>query len=229
MKAQKLYLTLNAQIYFDLPSKDIMVVIMPLLHSGGLNIAALPALYGGATIIIMRYFDVQEALQTIERHRVTQMMAVPTMLNLMLKRADLDKYDLSSLRTCLVAGEPVSVSLLEEYLKRSLPVRQAFGQTETSIQLWLPAEDAVRKVGSVGRPVLHGEVKIINKQGDDVVPGEIGEIVVRGPIQMTGYWNDPEQTASVMKDGWLYTGDLARVDEEGYTYIVDRERDMYVK
>jgi fatty-acyl-CoA synthase len=94
--------------------------------------------------------------------------------------------------------------------------------------LWLPEEDSIRKAGSVGLPVFHSDVRVVNKKGKDVVPGEIGEIIVKGPIQMIGYWNLPEETAQTMRDSWLYTGDLARVDDEGYVYIVDRERDMFI-
>ncbi|MDY6968568.1 MAG: AMP-binding protein, partial [Spirochaetota bacterium] len=96
------------------------------------------------------------------------------------------------------------------------------------IQLWLSEEDASRKAGSVGLPVFHADVRVVNKQGNDVVPGEVGEIVLKGPTQMIGYWNDPEETARTIRDGWLYTGDLATMDDEGFVFMIDRERDMYI-
>jgi fatty-acyl-CoA synthase len=156
------------------------------------------------------------------------MMAVPTMLNFIMKKTEMEKYDLSSLKTCMTAGEVCPLSLIKEYQRRNIPIRQVFGQTETSIVLWLPEDDSIRKAGSVGLPVFHSDVRVVNKKGADVVPGEIGEIIVKGPIQMIGYWNLPEETAQTMRDGWLYTGDLARVDDEGYVYIVDREKDMFI-
>ncbi|MEW6615638.1 MAG: long-chain fatty acid--CoA ligase [Thermodesulfobacteriota bacterium] len=222
------YNTFNADIYFDISSTDRMLVVMPLFHSGGLNITAVPILYKGGTAIIQKHFDPEEVLRLIERYKITLMMAVPTMLNFILKKTDMERYVLNSLRTCMTAGEVCPLSLIKEYQKRNIPIRQVFGQTETSIVLWLPEVDSIRKAGSVGLPVFHSDVKVVNRKGADVVPGEIGEIIVKGPIQMTDYWNLPEETARTIRGGWLHTGDLARVDDEGYVYIVDREKDMFI-
>ncbi len=222
------YNTFNADIYFDISASDRMLVALPLFHSGGLNIMAVPILYKGGTAVIQKYFHHEEVLRLIERHKITLMMAVPTMLNFILKKTDMGKYDLSSLRTCMTAGEACPISLIKEYQKRKIPIRQVFGQTETSIMLWLPEKDSIRKAGSVGLPVFHSEVKVVNKKRKEVAPGEIGEIIVKGPIQMVGYWSRPEETKETIRDGWLYTGDLARVDDEGYVYIVDRRTDMFI-
>lgn len=222
------YNTFNADIYFEISSFDRMLVVMPLFHSGGLNITAVPILYKGGTAIIQKYFDPEEVLRLIEKYKITLMMAVPTMLNFILKKTEIEKYDLKSLKTCMTAGEACSLSLIKEYQNRNIPIRQVFGQTETSIMLWLPEKDSIRKAGSVGLPVFHSDVKVVNKKGGDVLPGEIGEIIVKGPIQMISYWNRREETALTMRDGWLYTGDMAKVDDEGYIYIVDREKDMFI-
>lgn len=222
------YNTLNAVLYFDMTSKDVMLVVMPLFHSGGLNIAAVPILYMGGTAVIQKSFDPSQTLSLIEKHKITLCMMVPTMLNFMLKQGNIDRYYLSSLKTLMVGGEPLALSMIKAYLDRGIPVRQVFGQTETSIQLWLSEEDAVRKIGSIGKPVFHADVKVFNKDGKEVAPGEMGEIVLKGPIQMMGYWKDPVQTAETIRNGWLHTGDLATVDEEGFVYMVDREKDMYI-
>jgi fatty-acyl-CoA synthase len=222
------YNTFNAVLYFDMTSNDIMLVNMPLFHSGGLNISAVPILYTGGTAIIQKSFDPQQALSLIEKHRITLAMMVPTMINFMLKQGGIDNYDLSSMKTLMVGGEPISLSLIKAYQDRNIPIRQVFGQTETSIQLWLSEEDAIRKIGSVGKPVFHADVRVVDKSGKDVVPGEVGEIVLNGPTQMLGYWNDPKLTAETIKAGWLHTGDLATVDEEGFVSMVDREKDMYI-
>ena len=222
------YNTFNSVLYFDMTSKDIMLVNMPLFHSGGLNIAAIPILYSGGTAVIQKSFDPEQTLSLIERHRISLAMMVPTMLNFMLKQGNIDNYDLSSMKTLMVGGEPMSLSLIKAYQDRKISIRQVFGQTETSIQLWLSEEDAIRKTGSVGKPVFHADVKVVNESGKDVVPGEVGEIVLKGPTQMICYWNDPKQTAETLRDGWLHTGDLATVDDEGFVYMVDRERDMYI-
>jgi fatty-acyl-CoA synthase len=118
--------------------------------------------------------------------------------------------------------------MLKEYLKKGITISQIFGQTEASTIASLPAEKAATKIGSVGVSVFHGEVRIVDKTGKDAGPGEIGEIIVKGPTLMSGYWNRPDLASETVRDGWLYTGDLARRDEEGYIYIVDREKDMYL-
>lgn len=223
-----LFNTLNAQIYFDLYSNDIMLVVLPLFHSGGLNIMAVPTLYVGGRVLLLPRFNPEEFLGHIEAHRVTQAMVVPTMVNTLLKEARPEDFDLSSLRSVLVGGEPISERLMHEAQDRGLPVRQIFGQTETSIELWVPEDMARQKAGAVGLPVFHGEVRIVDEAGRPVRPGEIGEIVVRGPIQMTAYWNLPEETAKTIVEGWLRTRDLGRMDKDGFIYAVDRLGDMYI-
>jgi fatty-acyl-CoA synthase len=223
-----LFNTLNAQIYFDLCSSDVMLLVLPLFHSGGLNIMAVPTLYSGGKTVLRSQFNPEEFLRDIETHKVSQAMVVPTMVNTLLKETSPEDYDLSSLRSIVVGGEPISADLMRLARKRGLPVRQIFGQTETSIELWVPEDMAVEKAGAVGLPVFHGDVRVVDRNGSPVKPGEIGEIVVRGPIRMMSYWNMPEETAETIRDGWLHTRDLGRVDEDGYVYAVDRMGDMYI-
>ena len=222
------YNVLNANIYYGLTSEDIFLLTRALFHSGGLLVSAAPMLYKGGTIILKKRFRPQEILETIERQRVTVIEAAATIFNFILQQCDLEKYDLSSLRCCITGGERVPRSLLEEYLKRGIIISQIYGQTETSTLSWLPMREAKRKLGSVGIPVFHGNVKIVNKEGNEVKPGEVGEIIVSGPILKTGYWRRPQQTEETIRDGWLHTGDLAKKDEEGFLYIVDREKDMFI-
>ncbi len=223
-----LFNTLNAQIYFDLYSKDVMLCVLPLFHSGGLNIMAVPSLYAGARVILSPRFDPGDFLGLVEKHRVTQAMVVPTMVNTLLKETRPEDYDLSSLRSILVGGEPISADLMHEARDRGLPVRQIFGQTETSIELWVPEEKAREKAGAVGLPVFHGDVRVAHEDQSPVKPGEIGEILVKGPIQMISYWNLPEESRETIKNGWLHTRDLGRIDEDGFVYAVDRMGDMYI-
>jgi fatty-acyl-CoA synthase len=122
----------------------------------------------------------------------------------------------------------VPLSLIKDYKEKGITISQIYGQTETSTIAWLPVADAHRKMGSVGIPVFHGDVKVINKDNKQVKPGEIGEILVSGHITMSGYWGKPELTRETIRDGWLHTGDLATVDEEGFLYVVDREKDMFI-
>jgi fatty-acyl-CoA synthase len=219
---------LNADIVYNLTSKDIMMVSRPMFHSGGLLVEAMPVLYKGGTLILKKRFRPLEILETVERHRVTILELAATVYQFILQQCDLDRHDLSSVRCYFTGGERISVTMLREYDKKGIVISQIFGQTEASTIAFLSPENASRKIGSVGLPVFHGEVKIVDKAGKEVGPGEVGEIIVKGPTLMNGYWNRPDLTAETIHNGWLYTGDLAKQDEEGYFYIVDRERDMYI-
>jgi fatty-acyl-CoA synthase len=219
---------LNADIFYNLTSKDIMIVARPLFHSGGLLVEAAPVLYKGGTLILKKRFRSHEILEAIQKYRVTLLEMAATVYQFMLQECDVTQYDLSSIRCYFTGGERVPKSMLKEYYRKGITISQIFGQTEASTITSLSPDDAILKIGSVGLPVFHGEVRIVDKTGKDLRPGEVGEIIVRGPTLMSGYWNRPDLTAETIRDGWLYTGDLARIDEEGYIYIVDREKDMYV-
>ncbi len=219
---------LNADIFYNLTSKDIMMVARPLFHSGGLLVEAAPVLYKGGTLILKKRFRSQEILKTIQKYRVTLLEMAATVYQFMLQECDITQYDLSSIRGYFTGGERVPLAMLKEYQGKGITISQIFGQTEASTITSLSLDEAALKIGSVGLPVFHGEVRIVDKTGKDVSPEEVGEIIVRGPTLMSGYWNRPDLTAETIRDGWLYTGDLARRDEEGYYYIVDREKDMYV-
>ena len=219
---------LNADIFFKLHFDDIMLIILPLFHSGGLFIQASPILYKGGTMIIHPKFDPSRTYQDIEKFRVTKLLGVPTVYRSLLKIKPQYRGDLSSLKVSAIGGEKTTPELLARCKEAGFPVRQIMGQTETSILLWASEEDSIRTPGTVGRPVFHAEVGIVDRQGHPVKPGEVGEIVVRGSIMMKEYWKDPVTTEETIKGGWLHTGDLARIDEEGYYYLVDRARDMYI-
>ena len=219
---------LNADIFFKMHFDDIMLVILPLFHSGGLFIQASPTIYKGATMVIHPKFDSLKFYQDIERYRVTKFLGVPTVYRALVKVDPQERGDISSLKVCAGGGEKTTPDLFEKCRDAGLAFRQVMGQTETSILLWASEEDSFRKPGTVGRPVFHAEVNIVDKNGRSVKPGDVGEIVVRGSIMMKEYWQDPVRTEETIRNGMLYTGDLARMDEEGYYLLVDRARDMYI-
>ena len=219
---------LNADIFYNLTSKDIMIVTRPLFHSGGLLVEAAPVLYKGGSLILKKRFRSQEILETIQEYRVTLLEMAATVYQFMLQECDVTQYDLSSIRCYFTGGERVPLAMLKEYQEKGIPISQIFGQTEASTITSLSPEDAALKIGSVGLPVFHGEVRIVDKTGKETSSGEVGEIIIKGPTLMSGYWNRPDLAAETIRDGWLYTGDLARRDDEGYYYIVDREKDMYI-
>ena len=219
---------LNAEICFDLAGNDIVIIGRSLFHSGGLIVEMAPVMYKGGTIIVHRRFQPQEILETVEQQKVTILELPATVYSFILDECNMDDYDLSSLKCCFTGGERVPVSLLQAFAEKGIFISQIYGLTEASTLFWLPIKKVHEKMGSVGQPVFHGDVRIINKHGKQVKTGEIGEIIVSGPTVMNGYWKRKDLTAEVIKDGWLHTGDLARVDENGFTYIVDRKTNMFI-
>ena len=206
----------------DLGPDDRALACLPLFHTGGLNCLATPAFYRGATVLLMDQFDPLLALRTIEQERATIVVAVPTMYQMLLD-AGLDGYDTSSLHTLLCGGAPCPEPLLDAWLDRGFNFRQGFGMTEVGPNCFsLPPWKARLQRGSVGQPVLHGAARV------DAPVGEVGELLLSGPIVCAGYLGDPENTAKSIRDGWFHTGDLARVDEDGFFHIAGRQKDMFI-
>ncbi len=223
-----LFNCLNADIFFKLHFDDIMLIILPLFHSGGLFIQASPILYKGGTMILHSSFDAARTYADIKRYKVTKFLGVPTIYRALLKKNLSIEKDVSSLRVSAIGGEKVTPELQEACRTAGFPVRQIMGQTETSILFWASEEDSVKKPGTVGRPVFHSEVVLLDDNGRPVGTGEVGEIAVRGSIMMKEYWQDPVRTEETIRNGWLHTGDLARMDEDGYYFLVDRVKNMYI-
>jgi len=219
---------LNADIFFKLHFDDIMLIVLPLFHSGGLFIQASPVFYKGGTLIIHPKFDPHRTHEDIRKYRVTKFLGVPTVYKSLVKENAKEQVANSTLQVAAIGGEKLTPELISQFQEAGFSLRQIMGQTETSILLWAHEEDAVRKPGSVGRPVFHADVKIVDRQGRPCEVGQVGEIVVRGSIMMTEYWQDPAKTEDTIRGGWLHTGDLARMDEDGYFYLVDRKGDIYI-
>ncbi|WP_416896603.1 MAG: acyl-CoA synthetase [Minwuia sp.] len=209
----------------------VQLTVLPLFHTGGLNCYSNPVLHAGGTVLVMKAFDPAVALDLINDPElgITHFFGVPANYQFMAQQPGFADADLSRLQMAGVGGAPVPVPLLEIWDKRGLGLAQGFGMTETSPSvLALDARDAMRAPGSAGKPVLHNQVKIVDEDGKEVPVGEMGELWVKGPNITPGYWNRPEATASTITDGWLHTGDAARMDENGFYYIVDRTKDMYI-
>lgn len=231
-----LYNSLNAQLFFGCTQQDRVLAVVPLFHSFGLLILALPALYCGASVVLQMHFDPHALWSAVERHRISYFGGVPTMFGPLQEALDADAPDVSSLRFLFTAGAAIPVERIHAFEERGLRLKQGFGQTETSILCCLDAEDAIRKAGSVGRPVFHAELRIVREtslsappeQWQDCDAGESGEIVVRGPITMLGYWERPEANAETLRSGWLRTGDVGWFDDEGFVTLTGRAGDMFI-
>ena len=221
------------------------LLTVPLYHVAGVQ-AMLAAVYGGRTLVMMRQFEVSEWLETVQRERATRAMLVPTMLKRIIDDPGFSNHDLTSLKVITYGAAPMPFEVIKKAIEVMPWVRfiNAFGQTETASTIAaLGPEDHViegteeerekklkRLTSSIGRPLPDVEVKTVDEDGNVVPPGEVGEIVVRGPRVMTGYWGDEEKTSQVITpDGWLRTGDMGWMDDEGYIYLAGRGDDMIIR
>ena len=208
---------------------DVEVHALPLYHCAQLHAFLMPDLYLGATSIILPGADAATILATIEREGATKLFCPPTVWIALLRHPDFDTRDLSSLRKGYYGASIMPVEVLRELLHRlpGVELFNLYGQTEMSpLATFLPPEEQERKAGSAGRAVVNVETRIVDDDDNDVPAGEIGEIIHRSPQCMLGYWNDPEKTAAMFRNGWLHSGDLGVMDDDGFITVVDRKKDM---
>lgn len=217
----------NATLYQDITSRDHVLTVLPMFHVGGLCIQTLPALHAGATVTIHPRFDPGLWLKDVAARRPTLSLLVPATMKAVLAHSDWASADLSSLRALHTGSSTIPESLFAPFHARGIPVGQVYGSTETGpVSMYLRAEDARRKTGSAGKPAMHAEIRLVDAEGRDVSAGEVGEIWVRAPNLMSGYWKDPDNPA--FREGWFRSGDLARLDDEGYYWVVGRSKDMII-
>jgi long-chain acyl-CoA synthetase len=210
--------------------QDVILGALPLFHSFGQTCCMNNAVRAGACLTMIPRFDPAKALEIIQRDRVTLFEGVPTMYHAMLHHPEREKYDVSSLRTCVSGGSAMPVEVMRGFERAfGAVVLEGYGLSETSPVASFNHLDREHKPGSIGTPIHGVEMKVVDEQGNDLPPGEVGEIAIRGHNVMKGYWNRPDATAEVMRNGWLHTGDMARVDEDGYFFIVDRKKDMIIR
>jgi fatty-acyl-CoA synthase len=219
----------NQLLGMDFTADERTLALAPLFHIGGLNGTVNPTLLRGGCAVVVRRFDPAETLQVIEEQRVNSFFAVPTMLDAMSREPEFRTRDLSALRTIGAAGAAVPLPTLRTWLERGVTMQQCYGMTEASPGCTvLDPADAERRVGSAGKALFFTDLRVVRPDGTDAGVDEVGEIVVSGPNVMAGYWDDPEQTAAVLVDGWYHTGDAGSVDAEGFLYIRDRYKDMII-
>ncbi|OYO14191.1 p-hydroxycinnamoyl-CoA synthetase [Enemella evansiae] len=224
------FATLNAALDLGLTGRDVSLACAPLYHTAAFFMGATPTLLRGGTVIIQDGFEPGRVLAQIEADRISYGFGVPVMLDMLSRHPDWDRTDLTSLRVFTVGGAPVRLDTLHTWLARDVAVCQGYGLTESGPgALVLTPEQAKDKVGSAGLPHLFTEVRIAGLDDAPVTPGERGEIQVRGPNVMAGYWNNPGATAAAFApDGWLRTGDVGVADDDGFITVVDRLKDMFI-
>jgi fatty-acyl-CoA synthase len=221
--------SVNTHLRLDITSDDVSIVCTPPFHTGGWNIIPTPFFHHGASFTVMKKFDAESVVRLLQSERVTMFMAVPTMIQMMKEAPSFHNADLSSVRYFIIGGEPLPLPVIEEWQKRGIPIRQGFGMTEVGPSVTsLHQDDSARKIGSIGTLNFYLEARIVDDNGNDVPDGQEGEFILRGEVVTPGYRNNPKATADTIKDGWFYTGDIVRKDSEGFFYVMDRKKNMYI-
>lgn len=211
--------------------KERTLTAIPLFHVYGMTSAMNLSIFIGAKSILLPKFEIQEVLQTIKETKPTSFPGVPTMYIALINHPDVEAYGLDSIRTCNSGSAPMPVELLKKFQEKTgAKILEGYGLTETSPTTHCNPSFGNRKPGSVGIGVPSTDYKIVDLEegSKELPPGEIGEVIIKGPQVMKGYWNMPEETENALCDGWLYTGDIAYMDEEGYLFIVDRKKDLII-
>jgi long-chain acyl-CoA synthetase len=215
---------------FDLAEEDVVLGALPLFHSFGQTCAMNNCVGSGAMLTLVPRFDPAKALEIIARDKVTVFQGVPTMYAAMLQHPDADSADTSSLRVCVSGGAAMPGEIMRAFEEKfGCIILEGYGLSETSPVASFNHPDRGRKVGSIGTPIEGVEMKVVDDEGNDVAQGDVGEIVIRGHNVMKGYWSRPDATADAIRAGWFYSGDMAKVDEDGFFFIVDRKKDMIIR
>ena len=219
--------SINTVMSWGISPDDVVPHFMPMFHTGGLSVMMLPLIHIGGTTILSPGFDVDQLFDQIENMGVTFFFGVPTMLLAIIQHPRWDSVDLTNVRLVMAGGGNCPSVVYEAFWEKGVEFKEGYGLTEAGPNtFWLPKEMAMEKIGSVGRPLFHIDVKLMDDHNREVGINQVGHLYVRGPHVFGGYWNQPEATQEVFKEGWLYTGDLAKVDEDGCYYIVGRSKDM---
>lgn len=220
---------INTVMSWGITPDDITFLNAPLFHTGGFNVFTAPLIQMGGRSIVCRGFDPDQVFDLIQHSGVTMFFGVPTMFIMLQQHPRWEDADFSRCRLIISGGAPCPTPIFERFFAKGVAFKTGYGLTEAGPNnFWLPNEDVQRKVGSVGAPLFYVDVCIMNMNGDVCEPEEVGELLIRGPHVIPGYWNNSEATTQAIVDGWLHTGDLARCDAEGYIYIMGRNKDMII-
>ena len=220
----------NTVLNWEVRADDVSSIFTPLYHAGGLCTLLVPTLAAGGTAVLHRGFDAAEIWRAVEKEKCTLAVGVPTAWKMLADAPEFETVDLNHVRWFLCGGAPLPVPLIGIYQQRGVVFKQGYGLTEVGVNCFaMTAEDAAAKAGSLGKPVMFTEVRLVDAEGRDVPRGEVGELWFRGPHVCRGYWHNPEATAAALdKKGWFRTGDQALCDEDGYYYVVGRTIDMFI-
>jgi long-chain acyl-CoA synthetase len=216
---------------FGVNRKRVSLITLPLFHGYGIFAVNLEFMTGGK-LIVLRRWDAEEAMKAIQRFQVTDFRGIPTMYIQMLNHPNADKYDLSSLETCICGAAPMPLEVARKWKEKyGIDIWEGYGLSEaTAVNCGNVSERRPPKYGSVGKCYQKcNTIKIFDENGHELPPGKVGEVVIKGPTVMKGYWNKPEETAEALRDGWLYTGDIGYMDEDGYLFLTERKKDLIIR
>lgn len=221
----------NCAAHLGYTERDTTLIVVPLFHVTGLHSQLVAFAYAGGSCAIMRAYNTARMIELMAKHQVTVTFKVPTMYTLMLVNPALKENDLSSLRLACYGGAPMAPETVRQMQQQlGVDLVNAYGLTEaTSLVTAAPICDALRKAGSIGLPTSGNRLKVVDPDGVEVEPDQVGELLIKGPLVVQGYWNKPQATAEALVNGWLHTGDYARIDPEGFVYIADRKKDMIIR
>ncbi len=222
------YNALNIGLAIGLTDEDVTLNLLPCFHTGGLNMYTNPTFHVGGTAIVQKAFEPGETLRLLAEE-ATAIFAVSAVYLFLSQHPDFERTTFRRMRSWAAGGAPIPTSLLQTYLARGIEIQFGFGMTETGPTVFLIEKGAdPSKLGSVGKPQLYVDVRIVDRDGRDLPPGERGELLIKGPGVTPGYWQRPDVTAAAIEDGWLHSGDVAVRDADGYYTIVDRWKDMFI-
>ena len=220
---------LNLNLAMDFTSGDRNLLVLPMFHIGGIGLFTLPMIYDGATVVIQRTFEPAQTLALLREENISLFFGVPAIFLALVQHPAFKAEVFKSVRIVMSGGAPLPVSLVEQYHQAGIVLQQGFGMSEAAPSIsTLEKGMALKKAGSIGRAVMHLQARVVDDNLQTLPAGSVGELVIRGPNLMQGYWNRPEATAEAFSDGWFHTGDLARMDTDGCLYIVERKKDMFI-
>lgn len=216
-------------VSWNLTNEDKTVTYLPLFHTGGLNALSIPILMAGGQVVLAKEFVPEKAIANLIKFKCTIVLFVPTMYHMLVKSEIFHKAEFKDMKIFLSGGAPCPLDIYEAFKEKGMAFKEGYGLTEAGPNNFvIDPIDADLKRGSVGKPMLFNAVRIINEDGFEAVPGEVGELAIQGNHSFSYYWNNNDATKDTLRDGWLYTGDLAKKDEEGYFYIVGRKKEMII-
>ncbi len=220
---------INLTLDMNFTPDDRNLSVLPMFHIGGIGLFTLPVLYMGGTVVIQRTFEPAETLRLLKEENITLFFGVAAVFLFLIQHSDFSAEAFANVRVVMSGGAPLPESLVRQYHEAGIVLQQGFGMSEAAPSIATLSKNlALKKAGSIGRALFHVEARVVDTDMNDVPAGVEGELVIRGPNLMQGYWNRPEATDEAFEGGWFHTGDIARMDPDGDLYIVDRKKDMFI-